>query len=49
MNTKTKWYLGKTKGINPEPVYLEDFEWHCGWYWGGGYIGNNNFHAHAFL
>ena len=52
MNTKTKWYLGKTKEATPEPVYLEDFEWHCGWYWGGGYIGNNHFHAHfdgAFL
>ena len=47
-----KAYLGKTKGKYSERVYLYDFKWDCGWYWGGGYIGNNNFHAHfdgAFL
>ena len=46
-----RWYLGKLKG-SPENVYLYDFSWDCGWYWGGGYIGNRNFHAHfdgAFL
>jgi len=35
-----------------EAVYLKGFQWDCGWYWGGGYIGNKNFHAHfdgAFL
>ena len=35
-----------------EIVYLDGFKWDCGWYWGGGYIGNRNFHAHfdgAFL
>jgi hypothetical protein len=34
------------------PVFLRGFEWDCNWYYGGGYIGNNNFHAHfdgAFL
>ena len=49
---KTKWYLGHTKGPLPEPVYLEDFAWECDRYWGGGHIGNKNFHAHfdgAFL
>lgn len=48
---ETKWYLGKIKGTQ-ERVYLTDFEWACGWYWAGGYIGNYNFHAHfdgAFL
>jgi hypothetical protein len=52
MSTKNKWYLGKTKGPRSESVFLEDFSWDCGWYWSGGYIGNNNFHAHfdgAFL
>jgi hypothetical protein len=49
---KQRWYLGTTKGSHPENVYLEDFSWDCGWYWGGGYIGNSKFHAHfdgAFL
>ena len=46
MNNETKWYLGKTKGTIPEAVFLTDFGWECGWYWGGGYIGNSNFHAH---
>lgn len=46
-----KWLLGNLKGT-VTPVYLDDFKWDCGWYWGGGYIGNTNFHAHfngAFL
>jgi hypothetical protein len=52
---KKKWLLGYTKVDrygSREPVYLEDFSWDCEWYWGGGYIGNKNFHAHfdgAFL
>jgi hypothetical protein len=49
---KNKWYLGRTKGSHPEPVYLTDFSWECEWYWSGGYIGNSRFHAHfdgAFL
>ena len=50
-----KTLLGYTKPAqygSREPVYLEGFKWDCGWYWGGGYIGNKNFHAHfdgAFL
>lgn len=33
-------------------VFLTGFSWDCGWYWGGGCIGNKDFHAHfdgAFL
>jgi len=52
--SKTKvWYLGKIKDArDPQKIYLYDFSWDCRWYWGGGYIGNNKFHAHfdgAFL
>ena len=43
--TKTKWYLGNLKNSS-ECVYLEDFEWDCGWYWGGGYVGNRNMGCH---
>lgn len=42
---KNKTYLGRTKD-GTDKVFLEDFSWDCGWYWGGGYIGNNNFHCH---
>jgi len=24
------------------PVYLQDFEWACGWYWSGGYVEEPN-------
>jgi len=44
MNTTNHWYLGQTK--NGERIYLNDFEWQCGWYWAGGYIGNKNLHCH---
>jgi hypothetical protein len=43
---KKRWYLGRTKGNHSEAIYLEDFSWDCGWYWGGGYIGNRNMHCH---
>lgn len=49
--TSKKTLLGYTKA-HREAVFLYDFSWDCGWYWGGGYIGNRNFHAHfngAFL
>jgi len=55
LNKKFKILLGYTKRKQygeRRPVYLEGFEWSCNWYWGGGYIGNKNFHAHfdgAFL
>ena len=48
-------FLGTTK---PEfdgrarRIYLHDFSWDCGWYWAGGYLGNNSCHFHfdgAFL
>ena len=42
---KQKWYLGKIKNTH-QRVYLEDFSFECGWYWGGGYIGNSQFHCH---
>jgi len=48
---KERWLLGYLKGTS-EPVYLFDFKFECNWDWGGGYIGNNKFHAHfdgAFL
>ena len=54
-NKKFKVLLGYTKKElygTREAVYLNGFEWDCGWYWGGGYIGNKDFHAHfdgAFL
>lgn len=51
MVKEKRWLLGYLKGTN-KPVYLFGFEWSCNWYWGGGYIGNNQFHAHfdgAFL
>lgn len=41
-----KVLLGRTKGNHSEPVYLEGFSWDCNWYWGGGYLGNRNFHTH---
>ena len=39
-------YLGTTKGDFPEQIYLSGFSWDCGWYWGGGYLGNRNMHTH---
>jgi hypothetical protein len=54
-STPFKVLLGYTKKeaySTREPVYLNGFNWDCGWYWGGGYIGNSRFHAHfngAFL
>jgi hypothetical protein len=45
-NYKFKVYLGKTKGNQPERIYLTGFNWDCGWYWGGGYLGNKNMHTH---
>lgn len=44
MNKNNKILLGFLKDDN-RPVYLYDFEWQCGWYWAGGYIGNAQFHA----
>ena len=49
--SEKKWFLGHIKGTMRR-VYLYDFSWDCNWYWGGGYIGSRDFHAHfdsAFL
>lgn len=37
-------YLGKD--IRGEKIYLCKHEWHCGWYWALGYLGNKNLHFH---
>lgn len=42
---KTQWYLGTIKS-RPEKVYLQNFEWACGWYWSGGYIVSEDMHCH---
>jgi hypothetical protein len=28
------------------PLFLRGFEWECGWYWAGGYLGNKDLHCH---
>lgn len=33
-------------GSSYEVYYLTGFAWDCNWYWGGGYIDNNNRHTH---
>lgn len=43
--SEKKWYLGKSKTWGM--VWLTDFSWDCGWYWGGGYLGNKNCHFHV--
>lgn len=45
-NHQFKVYLGRTKNCHSDDVYLNGFSWECGWYWGGGYVGNKNFHTH---
>ena len=32
---------------NGEKIYLSPPSWDCGWYWGFGYLGNNNCHYHV--
>ena len=39
-----KIYLGT---VNGEKIYLSAPSWDCGWYWGFGYLGNNNCHYHV--
>lgn len=42
-----RWYLGDLKdGQHPKRIYLSDFSWDCGWYFGGGYLGNSQLHCH---
>lgn len=40
---KTKFLIGT---VDNEPIYLSAPSWDCGWYWGFGYLGNNNCHYH---
>lgn len=37
--------LGRSKEQG-SAVWLYDFSYDCDWYWGGGYLGNNNLHYH---
>lgn len=39
-----KTLLGIVDGQN---IYLTSPSWDCGWYWGFGYLGNNNCHYHV--
>lgn len=44
------WLLGKT--VDGQRIYLDDFRWDCGWYWGGGYLkwyprGAKQWHSHT--
>lgn len=44
MNKKTilkfnnNYFLLGIRKEDGEEVYLQDFKWDCGWYWGGGYL-----------
>ena len=42
-NFTKKYKLGEAYGEN---IYLSAPSWDCGWYWGFGYLGNNNCHYH---
>jgi hypothetical protein len=43
-NYPAKIYIGTA---NNEKIYLSAPSWDCGWYWGFGYLGNNNCHYHV--
>lgn len=43
MANQEKIYIGR---IDNESIYLSKHSWNCGWYWGFGYVGNNNLHFH---
>lgn len=38
------FYIGINK--DGERVYIQDFSWDCGWYWGGGYVQTRSSHQH---
>ena len=42
-NYPAKIYIGTNDN---EKIYLSAPNWACGWYWGFGYLGNNNCHYH---
>jgi hypothetical protein len=39
-----KTYIGT---VDNEKIYLSAPSWDCGWYWGFGYLGNQNCHYHV--
>lgn len=41
-NSTDKIYLGTITGYGS--IYLSKHSWDCNWYWGFGYLGNNNLH-----
>ena len=44
INYSKKTFIGTVDG---EKIYLSAPSWDCGWYWGFGYLGNNNCHYHV--
>lgn len=44
-NPISRVFLGKSKKYK-EPIYLYTPTFDCDWYWGFGYLGNNNCHYH---
>lgn len=42
-NTLKRFYMGRT---NRRRIWLSVPSFDCGWYWGFGYLGNNNCHFH---
>lgn len=41
---KEKIFIGKSDGLNE---FLAAPSWDCGWYWGFGYLQNENIHHHV--
>jgi hypothetical protein len=46
MNHPFKVYLGRTRSKPTLAVYLNGFDWACGWYWGGGGVATADIWAH---
>lgn len=44
MKTYSKILLGEAYN---EKIFLSPPSWDCGWYWGFGYLGNENCHYHV--
>lgn len=44
INGNEKVFFGTKK--DGERIYLSKPSWDCDWYWGFGYLGNNNCHYH---
>ena len=45
IDSPEKVYFGYHKEMK-EKIYLFRPKWDCGWYWGFGYLGNENCHYH---